>query len=172
MSLFYLCQEYGCKRKYKTSPKLIDHMLKEHKKIISEPNPPVEITNETDKNKDRAIFYQQALAKTIEVEKIKQQIFQENIERSRRLEEKKMELQESQIEIDIRWTTMVKKILDCDNENVCTICVTNPMSGAINPCGHACFCYECITKYHRDFPDKPCPFCRKNITSIIKIYTS
>jgi Zinc finger, C3HC4 type (RING finger) len=177
-SLFYLCQEHGCKRKYKTGQKLIDHMLEQHMKIIDKTTlgAQVEVTKETkeyvDKNKDKEILRKQAMEKAEEAEKIRIKIAEENADRLRKLEEKKLEVQEAQVELDKKWTTVVKKIVEHTDGATCAICSDAPPSGAITPCGHANFCFECITQYHRDFPYKPCPFCGKTIISVMKIYTN
>ncbi len=44
--MFHLCPELNCNRKYKTKPKLIDHLLKVHQIVDFVVDDPIEITKE------------------------------------------------------------------------------------------------------------------------------
>ena len=51
----------------------------------------------------------------------------------------------------------------------CIICLENPKTVTIAPCGHKCLCFECYNKLKNNM--NLCPICRKNIQSFIeKIY--
>jgi hypothetical protein len=59
---------------------------------------------------------------------------------------------------------------DNNKINDCVICLTEPPNYAIIPCGHVCFCDNCIEiKAHEKLQNK-CPICRIEITSILKLY--
>jgi len=56
----------------------------------------------------------------------------------------------------------------CDESLLCVICITNPSSHVITPCGHMCLCDE-----HAELllqRNDPCPVCRMDINSIVKVY--
>jgi hypothetical protein len=53
----------------------------------------------------------------------------------------------------------------------CSICLENRISVCLQPCGHATFCWQCISHW-QDKSDKDkisCPICRKTVDSIFEI---
>lgn len=52
---------------------------------------------------------------------------------------------------------------DC---GVCVICMDATSTHVVVPCGHVCLCETCAALDH----DRSCPFCRAEITSIIRIF--
>ena len=55
-------------------------------------------------------------------------------------------------------------------KNECTICLENLANTAPVPCGHMKFCYNCISNYHLNYPEKGCPICRSKINTVCKIF--
>jgi hypothetical protein len=53
-----------------------------------------------------------------------------------------------------------------NDKDMCCICFTNRKTYAFTPCGHLCICGLC-----KSGPITECPICRKEIKSIIKIYS-
>ena len=52
----------------------------------------------------------------------------------------------------------------------CVVCLERTAKTAIVPCGHVCLCVTCsraLTKL-----GQPCPLCRRNMTGVIRIYSS
>jgi hypothetical protein len=89
------------------------------------------------------------------------------------LEKKKMELENSRIEADLKMLELRKSIIESDkekeNKNVeCCICLENEADTAAIPCGHRMFCYSCIEQYNNI--NHKCPFCRQEIVMISKIF--
>jgi hypothetical protein len=197
---FYLCDELNCKRKYKTKPKLIDHILSTHQRIIEEGSigEPVVITNETKKNIDdnhqkQIKKHNKELKKAqiikdlqekeellrIAKEKSNELFKNEQIEMYRQLELKKITQQNQQIEleqkkqeIELKWVTLIAQIQQNYQNNTedCCICFENPVNTAPTPCGHLNFCYTCIYDYSQQFKHKGCPICKTPIKSVNKIY--
>jgi len=55
----------------------------------------------------------------------------------------------------------------------CVVCLDSPSSIAIQPCGHLALCQDCSPNFDPNFETstfKTCPRCRKEITSLIRIY--
>lgn len=50
-------------------------------------------------------------------------------------------------------------------ESLCKVCFEYPVVRSFNPCGHGT-CVKCANRLH----SKPCPFCRKDVESIIPRY--
>lgn len=75
------------------------------------------------------------------------------------------------IELHKYWT-MIRELLylqrSIPNENntapTCCVCLTDPVSMALNPCGHT-FCTGCQTRLN-----STCPICRTRITGVLKVY--
>lgn len=195
MSLFYLCTELNCNKKYKTKDKLIGHLLEVHKIISPTIQDPAEITkdnrkvfeNKRNNNKKQELREQQIkdIEKQKELEMIakkesEEKFKQEQIEKYKiieseklRLEEAKLKLQEEENEINKKWLMAIDKISNHLNENSddCCICGENKADTAIVPCGHKHFCYGCIGDYHKMYPKKGCPVCRNYIQNLMKIYS-
>jgi hypothetical protein len=55
-------------------------------------------------------------------------------------------------------------------ETECAICFTKECNASVIPCGHACFCYECILNYKSKNKEKGCPVCRAEMKDILKLY--
>jgi hypothetical protein len=53
-------------------------------------------------------------------------------------------------------------------EDWCIVCVERPRETVILPCGHMCVCVECGHKLKSQHYS--CPFCRKAIADIVKVY--
>lgn len=75
------------------------------------------------------------------------------------------------IELHKYWTMIrellfVQRATSIENNTVptCCVCLTEPVSQAINPCGHT-FCNGCRSSFN-----SRCPICRGHITSVLKIY--
>ena len=65
-------------------------------------------------------------------------------------------------------------------ENMCTVCVENPVSSVFTPCGHLSACFDCANEWierqkarlrisGRNEEDARCPVCREE-THVIKTY--
>ncbi len=50
----------------------------------------------------------------------------------------------------------------------CVICHTNAVNTVIIPCMHVCICVDCTVEYIKK--NNTCPFCRKEIEKIEKVY--
>jgi hypothetical protein len=70
---------------------------------------------------------------------------------------KSMLRQERELCIDL------KKMLNSEKKNICSICFENTISKCCYPCGHT-YCYNCITKANN------CYICRQIIQKIMNIY--
>ncbi len=75
----------------------------------------------------------------------------------------------------VKKKTPLKKILIEESTTVlvhslCSCCYDKECDTAVVPCGHLSFCHECISQYHRDYPNKGCPICDKEILLITKIF--
>ena len=49
----------------------------------------------------------------------------------------------------------------------CCICLTNPKTHAIQPCGHRCLCPTCVSTVENR---GKCPLCRGNVEAVLRIY--
>jgi len=52
------------------------------------------------------------------------------------------------------------------DDNLCVVCIDRPKTIAAVPCGHLCFCEECLERYNKII----CPLCRKDIDKFVKIF--
>jgi len=57
-----------------------------------------------------------------------------------------------------------------DEDDSCSICLDNAVNCAILECGHVCICYGCADGLRN--ANQPCPICRKDIRSVVRIYRS
>ena len=186
MSLFFLCSEAGCNKKYKTRDKLVGHLLECHK--ITDPvvGEPLEITKdnrksvETKRNNNRKKEQMDQKIKEIEQQKqmeleakreAEEQIRLAQIEKYRALEIEKLRVEEERVKLESGWVTTIEKVHGkVGKGDDCCICSDCVADTAIVPCGHKHFCYSCIDTYHKTFPVKGCPICRKHIQSLVRIY--
>lgn len=57
---------------------------------------------------------------------------------------------------------------------ICVVCEERECNVCIDPCGHAMFCYACLTTLHqkalREHKPFCCPSCRGNVGKVLKIY--
>jgi len=115
MSLFYICSETNCNRKYKTENKLVGHLLQVHKIISTQIHEPVEITKENKKNIEnmknniKQIEQRESLIKEIEIKKQLELIAkreaedlyrQQQIEKWKLIEAQKLRLQDEEFRHD------------------------------------------------------------------------
>ncbi len=59
--------------------------------------------------------------------------------------------------------TLLSRISDLEDQLICRVCLDNGLSVALAPCGHL-VCNLCV------FALKTCPFCRKEVNGVMKIY--
>ena len=83
----------------------------------------------------------------------------EQRERQEEIEQQRLATLRAQIEAE-----RLQRIKDKPSE--CAICFERHANAAAIPCGHAYFCYECLTKYQQ----KGCPFCRAKIERALRLY--
>lgn len=188
MSLFYLCTNVDCNRKYKTTDKLINHMLS-HNIILEEKDipEPVSITNnnkkvvelnkiaKNKKEKQEQLISEINKLKELEMQAkktVEEKFIQEQSEKYKIIQQEKLQQEQKIVDLDKKWIEMIDKIQsNCsNNSNLCSICFTETANTAPIPCGHRVFCYECIDNYNKDYPHKGCPICRTAIMVISKIY--
>ena len=53
------------------------------------------------------------------------------------------------------------------DDNICSLCLTNPADAVILPCGHTGICFECASKWIRE--TNSCPVCRQNDATVKRI---
>lgn len=195
VNLMYLCTEINCKRKYRESHRLGNHLLMDHNIIINPEDlaklTPVDINssfndaNRIVKNKDdlkKQKIDEINNKKQLEViAKNEAEIIYKNelMERYRQIELDKIEYERLQInikkkeqEFNLKWLKIANVIQEnlLKNSELCCICFENPIDSAPIPCGHLNYCYECIFNYSKDFSHKGCPLCKQQIKSVNKIY--
>jgi hypothetical protein len=194
MSLFYLCSEIGCNRKYKTKNKLVGHLLQIHKIIADQIDEPVEInkqnkkTVENIKNLNKQSEQRELLIKEAEIKqqleliakKEAEELYkQQQLEKWKLIEEQKLRLQDEQLRIDqinfeklklSKNETSHDFIEQAERKPICSICLDDDANAAIVPCGHSNFCYDCISSYHINSQHKVCPICRNEIMMVVKLY--
>jgi len=56
-----------------------------------------------------------------------------------------------------------------DSQRNCVICLTEPRSTALMPCGHFCVCYECGASLRLAPARNRCPLCRREVRDIMHI---
>jgi len=130
--MFYICDENGCHKRYKTWIKFETHRRTIHNK----------------RNCDREDYIQ--IGSLPLVKKYSTQW---------RLTKK---------------TDPMNRNDDTSNapRGMCCICFDTECNTVCVPCGHLSFCLACIEKYHREYPNKGCPMCNKEILFITQIYTN
>lgn len=52
----------------------------------------------------------------------------------------------------------------------CIICMSETMSCVSTSCGHAICCENCLPQVRHQLEKKPCPVCRKEVNSILRVY--
>lgn len=187
MSLFYLCTENNCHRKYKTRNKLVQHLLKDHQVVDADIGEPIEITKENknsiDKISDRKkksdaqekILRELEAKKKIEMDAKK---IAEEEYKKKKLDEYKM-IEEQQLlkiqlerELEEKHLSILESIAKNIGDSItqCSICIQNPCDTAVVPCGHKFFCYECINSYLKTYAHRGCPICRGEMMFVTKIF--
>jgi hypothetical protein len=84
----------------------IDHVLKEHKKIITEIDvaAPVEVSKENkkdiDKAKNQRVILEDARKLALENERIRQEHLQQNADRIKKIEEEKLRMEEEKLQVE------------------------------------------------------------------------
>lgn len=58
------------------------------------------------------------------------------------------------------------------DQDDCVICMSEPKTHAMIPCGHRCICEDCATTVSKSHRMAPCPICRATVQTIVKIYLS
>jgi len=183
MAEFYLCKQPGCNRKYKTPKGWITHMQEDHNKkdqILILPSP-VAIGKRANEEvggvhipkniriNNEAFYIERAIEARIEQEQREAAARQEAIRRAE-AESREQFLLEQQLRKEILETSQQIQNYVRENPDTCTICMENASNAAVVPCGHAYFCYECITEYLESFSHRGCPFCRGKMDNVIRIY--
>jgi hypothetical protein len=74
-----------------------------------------------------------------------------------------LEVQDTKSEADSISTTNLSEVIVKD-DGICCICLFNPSTHALVPCGHMIYCEMCVVNL------KFCAVCRMPIQSIMKIY--
>ena len=190
MGKFFLCTELDCNRKYITKNKLIKHLLDTHEiiKTDNDIGDAVEVTNENKKqveakkNKVKRDEIQEEKIKEINKKKqleleakleAEKEFKQNNIDKFKELEKNKLLLQQKQIELDKKWTSIVSLVHEriAKNSTDCSICVEEMADTACVPCGHKNFCRSCIDNYLKSYNKNGCPVCRQEVKSLVKIYS-
>jgi len=106
-------------------------------------------------------------------------ISKENLDMLRRLRsESEISLEQHKSllsEIGLSEEDFEKKQKNTPKETMkeCVVCLDNPCTIAIQPCGHLALCQECSPNFNPDYENstfKTCPRCRKNISKLIRIY--
>ena len=115
MSLFYLCSEINCNRKYKTENKLVGHLLQVHKIISTKIHEPVEITKEnkktveniknfTKQSEQRELLIKEAEEKQqlelIAKKEVEDLYKQQQMEKYNLIEQQKLRLQDEKLQLD------------------------------------------------------------------------
>jgi hypothetical protein len=183
---FYQCTELGCNKKYKTTPKLIDHVLVVHKKEITENDigQAIEIVKSSngqnnkkalDKQKDQRVAKEEALKEAREKERLQQQIKEENAARIRELEEAELKHKEELAKLNENWLQLLKDIATGvrdkpEEDNMCLICAVTEIDAVVVPCGHSYFCHGCLMDYKEKFGNRGCPNCRGPMREVIKVF--
>ena len=59
-----------------------------------------------------------------------------------------------------------------DGKKECIVCMANPISHALSPCGHYALCGDCVNelKLNENGNNRPCPVCQQKVNKVIKIY--
>jgi hypothetical protein len=187
MSLFYLCTQEKCNRKYKRKDKLVKHLLLDHEKIVAEEDifAPEEITHENKKNKEQEkdskvkaekerLLREQIRIRQAEVEedtrRIRDEFLVQNAEKIRKLEEDGFRLKQEQLQLDEDYINTCKRVQERKSNTDCAICYDRPANTATSPCGHACFCYECLLTYMHQHEKRGCPVCRGKIERLVQLF--
>ena len=78
----------------------------------------------------------------------------------------------------LKYIYLLRKVNKMNVTNMCVVCMNDPVSHFINPCGHT-FCKSCLENHleinditNRDsiMDDKKCPVCRKYVNNVNPLY--
>ena len=64
------------------------------------------------------------------------------------------------------------------DDQMCSVCLTNPLEMLLKPCGHICLCHQCLTlllnnSYGQPSSSQPkCPICREDVIDSERVYLS
>ena len=167
MSQFLLCDQPGCNRKYKTDVKMVQHLQRVHG--IKEPVLPVPIDITKEKHSRSNTSHRKEKEVELAAQRRKLLREQQKIAEEAYLAEQmaiadrgaQLRLEEAR-----RQNLLKERMLEAGEE--CIICLDEPKTVACVPCGHAHFCYECLSE-EKDRSGK-CPLCRQGITLVLKLY--
>lgn len=179
---FFLCEQPNCNRKYKTPDKWVKHVMQAHG--IVEPVLPhtVQLNQRSFKNRDlkqandlkRQTELSAARAKFQEESNI---LAEKEFAASRaaayladkeRLLEEQRQLNEIQAEL-VNGMRAMQDRLNRDPEGCC-ICAERPSDASVVPCGHAFFCFVCLTNQFDNFRSKGCPYCRQPMERVMSLF--
>ena len=102
----------------------------------------------------------------------------ENILKNQTIQEIKEKYAKKKVELQ-PCLSLISEINQLNHSNICGLCLSKPVDHYINSCGHTA-CYDCFNKSLKDDTVETlnqrnngrhnCPFCRKMINSINKLY--
>ena len=168
-SLFYFCSQDGCRRKYKTDTKWVNHLINDHGVENPALPDPIPYNSKSEKKKNKNKKNQVSSQQTNDaVERARYQremedeaILDAEVKLKEKYEEEYINLQEETMRI-------VQRVKD--NSDECCICCDAVVDTVVIPCGHAYFCYPCILNQQTNYSHKGCLFCRGHIDDIMKIF--
>lgn len=182
---FYECPVRGCNRKYKTEGGLAFHIEShsdkkdEHGWIVIDDSPPERRIIEKKPPRMSADEFESATGIALEnlalpvTNKQKKGSVRKRIEeRDEQLHQLKVQAEQAHINKVKKELVVIEKVIEIEQRNrehpdQCAICMDRPTRGAaVIPCGHACFCYECLTANTKN----GCPVCRAPVIKIQKIF--
>jgi len=111
---------------------------------------------------------------------MQEHISKENLDMLRRLRvENKISLEEHKqilLELGVTEEDFKEKLGNTPNREIakeCVVCLDNPSTIAIQPCGHLALCQDCSPNFDPDFETSTistCPRCRLKISKLLRIY--
>jgi hypothetical protein len=190
---FLSCPVKGCNRKYKTQAKLTLHLKSNHPDddggdaekgwVVLEdiPLPRERMSPNTFERLTGITAFENLVAAPTLTNKQRKDAERQQIQdREAQLHHAKLQAEQSRIEREklererIEQQIEAQKKLEArmlEHPEQCAICYERSSGGAaVIPCGHACFCFECLTDYVKKQKSRGCPVCRGQILTIQRIF--
>jgi hypothetical protein len=177
---FLLCTTAGCNSKYKTQQKLKKHVLEKHAIVLTDEElaslQPIAIENKQQASAQRDnVARQKAIDERLQMAQLARQEMAAEIrqqeERALAQRNEALQLEERLLRVQTLVARNMEKAAELSADQsaaCCCICDSAPRNAAVSPCGHAVFCYNCITEHFN--VSVHCPCCRAEMKEIVRLY--
>jgi len=158
---FFLCPHANCNRKYKLEKTCVQHQIKVHgaKQPIL-PEASIVAKSKSGCASNRRVREDSKLNEARRLRELER-------EAKRKAEEVLVQRHGADFVNQEELALSIKQRVR-DRPGECAICLENGTDAACVPCGHAYFCFGCLSEWTNN--KGSCPFCRQETSMVLKLY--